>query len=219
VVVCRVSMKKCLQIVVLALGVLAACAFAETPNEVRFNDGTGLRDYVVACDELYCRPEKGTPHVVAEVDQKTAQAITLKAAAREAGSKARFDLVLYVKGKKRSLKHRRTLTRCIHVEMDAGGQLKAIAKLADASAFEAPHFAPKSLLLTFPKAGDSLNKLAMVRKLPEVKSARPLIGKRRVRRAIPNDPRYAWRADNTAYQWHLNNMGENGSVADLDVNI
>jgi len=59
----------------------------------------------------------------------------------------------------------------------------------------------------------------MVRKLRGVKSARPLVGKRRSRKFVPNDPRYAWSAGNTSYQWHLNNTGENGSVANLDVNV
>ena len=209
-----VPMRRFLQIVVLALAVLTAGSFAETPSEIRLDDGTGSRVYVVACDELYCRPETGTPHVVLDVDQKTAPAITAKAVARERGSKATFDLVLYAKGKKRSLK-----TRRIHVEMGEGGKAKAIAKASGASRFEVPDFSPKSLFLSFPNVSDSLTKLAIVRKLLGVKSARPLVGKRRSRKLVPNDPRYAHSSSNTFYQWHLNNTGENGSVTNLDVNI
>lgn len=173
----------------------------------------------VACDELYCRPETETPHVVPEVDQKTAQAIAAKAAARERGSKVTFDLVLYAKGKKWSLKTRRTLTRRIHAEMGEGGKAKAIAKASGANSFEVPNFSPKSLFISFPNVGDSLTKLAIVRKLLGVKRARPLVGKRRSRKLVPNVPRYAHSSSNTFYQWHLNNTDENGSMANLDVNI
>ena len=39
---------------------------ARIPDELRLDDGTGMKSYVVACDELYCRPESGTAHAVAE---------------------------------------------------------------------------------------------------------------------------------------------------------
>ena len=75
------------------------------------------------------------------------------------------------------------------------------------------------LILTYPLASNPLAQLPFARALPGIRSARPLLAKRRFRKLIPNDPRFAWNNTIRSYQWHLNNTGQNGSVAGIDANL
>lgn len=77
----------------------------------------------------------------------------------------------------------------------------------------------KNLILTYPLASDSLDRLPFAQALPGIISARPLLARRRFPKLIPNDPRFAWSNSNPNYQWHLNNTGQNTSIAGLDVNV
>lgn len=191
----------------------------EWPEEVLLDDGRGIREFRVACDELYCRPPDALPHLIAMPEQGGAREISRLANEQGEHSGARFDLVLYEKGRDRSPATRRTLSRRILVRMDGEVPAEAIAAAAAAESFVVPEYARDFLIVKFPAAGDSLDRLGEVRGLAGVASAAPLLGWRKVGRHVPDDPRYAWSASNTNYQWHLNNTGQNGSIAGLDVNV
>ncbi len=198
---------------------LSPLLYGLVPTEISLQDEEGTQTFVIACDQLQCLPEHGTSHLVAGLDSTTPAEIVTLAVTRERSSKNRFNLVLYPQGKTQAPKNKRTLSRRIHAEMTGETTAEQIAKLAGASAFKVPHYSPSTLILTFPNPGDSLDKLPAVRALPGVTSARPLLSRLRTRRLTPNDPRFAWSASNTSYQWHLKNTGQNGSITDLDVNI
>ena len=102
---------------------------ARIPDELRLDDGTGMKSYVVACDELYCRPESGTAHAVAEPILPSAEEIATRAIERGAITAARFDLILYEKGVERSRATRLTLSRRILIELDGGIPARDIADL------------------------------------------------------------------------------------------
>lgn len=176
--------------------------------------------YEVACDELQCHPESGqVAHATKIPDQGTATKTLAFAQALAVQSKNRFDLVIYPKGKKRSKANRRVLTRRILVALEAVAASDAIADSAGATSSIIPEFAPNYLILEFANSGDSLALLKRVRETAGVRSAQPLLAKSRKKRLVPNDPRYAHSGSNPRYQWHLNNTGQNGATAGIDVNI
>jgi subtilisin family serine protease len=194
-------------------------AIADVPVEVSVDDGSGERVFVVACDELYCRPERTTPHLVAEAGLLTTGQIRERARELEQASKSRFDLILYEKGKPRDPSVRRSLSRRVLVEMDGEQDPEGLAAAAGAVAFDLPDYARGFVILRFSDPGDSLAKLKAVRDLDGVVSAKPLLGKRKNSRHIPDDPRFAWSTRNRNYQWHLRNTGQNSSIPGLDANV
>ncbi|MEM1085862.1 MAG: S8 family peptidase [Verrucomicrobiota bacterium] len=196
-----------------------APALGALPPAVMLLDGGGELEFEVSCTELHCRPKDGLSHPLMIPDQGTAARTAELAEKMSAKGDAVFDLVLYRLGKPRVDAHRRSLDRRVLVEMRPGADPAAIARQVGASAFKLPHYSERHLILSFPKAGDSLNQLDAIRALADVANAHPLLGRKNRKKLVPNDPRYAWSPTNTSYQWHLNNTGQNGSPSGLDVNI
>ncbi|MFP6872421.1 MAG: S8 family peptidase [Verrucomicrobiales bacterium] len=188
-------------------------------SELTLNNGHGSRVYTVACDELHCHPASGTDHPLNIRELENATATAKYAARRDGMADARLELVLYERGKPRLERFRRSLSRQIVVAMDATVPAAEIAAAVQAASFEVPAFSPRHLILSFKNPGDSLIKLAGVRKVQGVAMAKPLLASRAMKRFTSNDPRYAWNTSNTGYQWHLNNTGQNGSIAGHDVNV
>ncbi len=197
----------------------AATGAAGIPPEVTVADGGVEKTFVVACESLWCRPDGGAPHVVQVGDRGTPGGLAAwtKTAAVARGTE--FDLLLYEKGGGREERARRSLSRRLLVELDGTRPAAAVAAALGAAGFEELPYAPGHAVLRFAEIGDSLAKLPAARAAGGVVSARPLLGKRKVKKLVPDDPRYAWSASNPRYQWHLNNTGQNGSSAGHDVNI
>ena len=176
--------------------------------------------FEIATGELQGYPEDGSvARPIQMKDQKSAEETLNYAQYLEAQHRARYDLVLYEVGKKRSEKTRRVLTRTILVTLEPGAKAAAIVQQAGASDAQIPHYSADHLILTFANSGESLAKLPLLDGYPGVASAEPLLGKRRFKRFTPNDPRYGYSGSNTRYQWHLKNTGQNGGVAGIDANI
>jgi subtilisin family serine protease/subtilisin-like proprotein convertase family protein len=203
----------------ITIAAILAGASAQIMPELVLDDGRGLRAYTVACDELHCRPVKGTDHSLKIRALDNVAATASYAAEQESREKSRFDLVLYETGKPRITRFRRSLSRRILVTMDGTVPADTIAKATQANSFEVPAFSTRHLILSFSNPGDSLRKLQGTRKLPGIAMARPLMGYRKTKRFTPNDPLYAWDSSNTDYQWHLNNTGQNGSISGHDINV
>ncbi|MGK0186328.1 MAG: subtilisin family serine protease/subtilisin-like proprotein convertase family protein [Verrucomicrobiales bacterium] len=209
---------------VVVAGGLFTPALAGVPDEIAVEDegyGKGQRIFVVACDQLYCRPDRATPHLIEAADQKTPDGIQARARALEddQATASQFDLVIYEKGKAGQPDARRSLSRRIVVSPVAGADAKEIATAAGASSFKIPEYAPAFVILKFAEPGDSLSKLDAVRALDGVASAKPLLGQRKDKRFIPDDPQFAWSLRYRDYQWHLKNSGQNGSITGLDTNV
>ncbi|MDA7909983.1 hypothetical protein N9B18_03010, partial [Akkermansiaceae bacterium] len=163
---------------------------AQSPSEYTFNDGNGLKIWTVE-DSILGYYFRAKDH----------------------------EIVLHPKGELPTVKNRRILTPRLHLEIDGTISPEAIAKALGASSFKVTPYSEKDLILTYPLASNPLAQLPFARALPGIRSARPLLAKRRFRKLIPNDPRFAWNNTNRSYQWHLNNTGQNGSVAGIDANL
>ena len=196
-----------------------ASAPAQMMQEYVLDDGKSLRSYTVACDELHCRPVKGTDHPLKILALENTNETAAYAAVQEAGKAARFDLVLYETGKPRTARFRKSLSRRILITMDGTVPAFVIAKMAGASGFKVPHFSNRHVILSFTRPGDSLRRLKDTAKMPGIAAVRPLMGNRKAKRFTPNDPRFSWSSSNSGYQWHLKNTGQNGSITGHDINV
>lgn len=179
-------------------------------------------DFEIASNELQHYPADGSvARPLTMQDQESLdQALNYAAyLAEQSGSDERYDLVLYQAGKKRTPLTRRVLTRQILVTLDPGADIAAIAEHTGATQLQKPSYSENHLILTFANAGDSLAKLPLLEGVPGVTASEPLLAKRRFKKFVPNDPRYAYSATNTRYQWHLKNTGQNDGVAGVDANI
>ncbi|MDA0812444.1 MAG: S8 family peptidase [Verrucomicrobia bacterium] len=210
--------------ILMVAGGLLTPVLAGIPSEIIVdNEGYGKSDrvFVVACDQLYCRPDQGTPHLIDEADRGTPDGIQARARELEGdlATGSQFDLVLYEKGKRDQPDAQRSLSRRIVVTLAAGIDAKEVAAAAGASAFEVPEYAPGYVIMKFAEPGDSLAKLEAVRALDGVTSAKPLLGRRKDKRYVPNDPQFAWSLKYRDYQWHLKNTGQNSSTTGFDTNV
>ncbi len=129
-------------------------------------------------------------------------------------------LVLYPAGLPRTEKTRRWLTAKIVVSLDtaaADGQESVWAKgltekfsLTDEGA---PLSANPSLrVLRAPTAAAAAGLLEALRAAPGVAAAEPLMARWRTKRSLPNDPLIG-------DQWHLDNTGQTGGIATVDVQV
>ena len=133
----------------LILGVtFLASAPAQMMQEYILDDGKGLRSYTVACNELHCRPVKGTDHPLKIRALENTNETVVYAADKENRQAARFDLVLYETGKPRTARFRKSLSRRILVTMDGTVPAFVIAKMARASGFKVPHFSNRHVILS-----------------------------------------------------------------------
>ena len=194
-------------------------ASAQIMQEFILDDGQGVRNYTVACDELHCRPVEGTDHPLKIRALDNAAATAGYAADKEDKETSRFDLVLYETGKPRIARFRKSLSRRMLVTMDGTVPAFDIAQASLANSFKVAAFSKRHLILSFSKPGDSLRRLQDTSKLPGIAEVRPLMGYLKTKRFTPNDPRYAWSSSNAGYQWHLNNTGQNGSIIGHDINV
>ncbi|MDA7675003.1 S8 family serine peptidase [Akkermansiaceae bacterium] len=176
--------------------------------------------YEVSCEELECHPtDGGVAHAIRIADQKTSARTLEHAAALTEGSGNQFDLVLYPVDTKPNKINRRIATRSILAELAPGTDTEEIGIAAGALSASIPGYAPNFLILDFANAGDSLSLLTLVRSAPGVISADPLLAKSRLKRLIPDDPRFSYANSNQRYQWHLKNTGQNGGISGIDANI
>lgn len=179
-------------------------------------------DFEIASNELQYDPADGSVARPLLMQDQGSSDQTLNYAAflaEQSGSDERYDLVLYQAGKKRSALTRRVLTRRILVSLAPDADVAAIAEQTGAAQFQKPPYSSNHLILTFANTGDSLAKLPLLEGVPGVTAAEPLLAKRRFKKFVPNDPRYAYSASNSRYQWHLKNTGQNNGVAGVDANI
>lgn len=133
-------------------------------------------------------------------------------AANELGKKGEW--VLYQKGAPLGEASRRWLTKQVLVEADAAVPLAKVAGVLKTET------RGKYTLLTMAGGpGVALDAASRIRKIAGVKLAEPILARRQFHRFVPNDPFFTFNASNPGYQWHLRNTGENGAVANIDVNV
>lgn len=134
-------------------------------------------------------------------------------AVAESGPKGEW--VLYEKGAPQNEGSRRWLTRRVLVELLPGknaADLKAVAGVLKAEA------RGKYAVVEFGGAMDeSIRGAARLKAIPGVKTAEPMLARKLFHRFVPDDPLFAYQAVNAGYQWHLQNTGQNGATAGIDV--
>lgn len=98
------------------------------------------------------------------------------------------------------------------------GTYAAALRLAvGAMAVKQPSFAPDYSIFSFGSSEAAIAGVTAMRAQVGMASADLVLARQFVRRFTPNDPRYAYSATNTAYQWHLKNTGDNDGTAGEDV--
>ena len=174
------------------------------------------RTFTVARDEIGRVSGGGSVETIAP----QADAESVRKAARERAAAEGADLVLYEQGRPRSEATRRWLTSRVLARLKAGADAQAIAAGVGASAVERPAYAPDYAIFTAKAgAGNALELCDALRRDAAVESAEPLLARRHAKRFTPNDPFYAYNAANPAYQWYLNNTGQNGGTAGIGLNL
>ncbi len=204
------NIKRILPLTLLIGAGFQAASAQEGPKVLVIEDGGVKREFVVATDEVASvdnrgrvtlTPASGSPNLAAMGTQ----------AMSTGGEKT---IVLYEKGAPRNEATRRLITKTILVEVRPGTNLHALAAAVGADyAKPAPVFADTHHIFNTRSAGEVLAVTDALRAQPGVVSATPLLGSRRnSRSSIPNDPYFP-------DQWHLRNVGLNGGLAGVDINV
>jgi subtilisin family serine protease len=132
----------------------------------------------------------------------------------ELGTKGEW--VLYEKNAPQDEANRRWLTKRVLVEL-SGASIQALSQQPGVAAAESRG---SYAVVTF--AGDAASAIGgakQLRRLTGVRAAEPMLARQLQHRFIPNDPLFAHNASNAEYQWHLQNTGQNGAVAGIDINV
>jgi hypothetical protein len=133
----------------------------------------------------------------------------------EAGTKGEW--VLYEKGAPQNEGTRRWLTKRVLVELQPGKTAADLRGLAGVVKAEARG---KYAVVEFAGTADAaLTGAKTLQKQPGVRFAEPMLARQLFGKAVPNDPFFAYNAANAGYQWHLQNTGENGGTAGVDVKV
>lgn len=199
--------------------VLAATTVAQDiPAVLHVRDGGQVRQFEVSRTEAQrVRAADGTQEVVRFAARRDGMdaAGHLKALERASGQK--HDLVVYEAGKPQSVATRRVVTRRLVAKVLPGVDVNALRQLVNAAAVSLPAYAPGFAIFEFGSGREALAALPGLRGAVGVESVEVDLARLFQPRFVPNDPRYAYSATNTAYQWHLKNTGENDGAAGQDV--
>lgn len=192
----------------------------ESQTVFEIEDGGKPRRFDLAQDELAEKPSGGKERTARmATSAKDFGEMRKKAEALEAATGVKQDIVLYEKGKPRDESTRRVLTRKVLLKTDDRFDLNAAAVKIHAVATEKPRYAPGHVILTVKGPGDALAVLKVLRALPGVLSAEPMLARQQKRKLIPNDTLFSYNAANPGYQWHLRNTGQLPGTLGIDVNV
>ena len=107
----------------------------------------------------------------------------------------------------------RIVTSFVLVQIDQLDDVPAWEKRLGLTYVRSPEYAPGFHLFKAETSHSGLERSLAARSVPGVRSSNPLLARQQQKRFVPNDTFYA------SHQWHLNNTGQNGATAGLDVNI
>lgn len=126
--------------------------------------------------------------------------------------RTRFRLVLYEKNVERTVFTRRIVTDRILVLTDEGEDISRLVRAVGAIKAKGVDYAPGYHIFSAGSSTEALQLALRLRAIEGVRSAEPLLGRRAVRKFVPNDPLFL-------NQWHLLNWGQFGGVPRVDVNV
>ncbi|HEY1049420.1 MAG TPA: S8 family serine peptidase [Prosthecobacter sp.] len=200
------------------LAALSLVGAQDVPDVLDVRDGSHVRRFDVSRTEAQrVRFSDGTQEVVRFAARRngTDTATHLRTLERAAGQ--RHDLVLYETGKPQSSATRRVVTRRLVARLLPAADLNTLKQFVNATSAITPPHAPGFAVFEFASGQAALAALPALRAAAGVESAEVDLARQFEKRFVPNDPRYAHSATNTAYQWHLKNTGQNDGTAGEDV--
>lgn len=189
---------------ILAGFLLTATALYAGPlkEAYRLSERGEVREFEVAHDEVH----RGG---ALERFQAALRSVAEVQAAAGAG-----DLVLYPKGAAHDASTRRYVTRQVAVRLAPGVDVAPIAAVSHSRVVRKMGRTQHWVLLeTEPQPGSALEASELIAHLPGVLAVEPQLARQQQRRStIPNDTLFT-------REWHLNNVGQGGGQAGLDVNV
>jgi subtilisin-like proprotein convertase family protein len=189
-----------------------ASAAPLTAGPWRIQDGGYARDFEVALDEVCVTTHARRRAFRAIPAQVSAEAVRQYAGARRRATGERVELVLYEAGRPRNAYTRRVLMDRVRARLVAGADAAALAAGLGATARPAGAYAPDHFLFECADAAGAIALADALRVEAGVLSAEPMLARQQQKKFAPNDTLYA-------QQWHLNNTGQGGGTAGIDVNV
>lgn len=122
------------------------------------------------------------------------------------------ELILYEQGRARDEFSRRILTRKLVVELAPGLDPAVLQAAPETGAIKKVPFASDLYLVETKLPGESLQAADRLRKQPGVIRAEPILGRKWIRKSIPNDPLFP-------QQWYLLNKSPAGTSSGIDLNV
>ena len=113
----------------------------------------------------------------------------------------------------------RILTCQVHVTLNEGADVNAVAAAVGVAKVDAPAYAPGQYIFHCGDQGGALVLMEELRKLPAVKTANAMMARTLGKKFTPNDTYFAYNASYEGYQWHLKNTGQNSGTTGVDLNV
>jgi subtilisin-like proprotein convertase family protein len=190
---------------------------ASSSGSPQFSQG-GLINNLTLCTYELCHLDESGRLKISPVAAGSISAI-ISQASEPGGEKY---LVFYPNGEQRNPNARRILRNHYVVKLANGASLQEVQQRCGIHSMELVREGSNLAICEEESAGKVLAQLARVAADPEVVTAEPVFSKKRFKRAVPSDPFYDT-VDNPredeAYQWNLNNIGNNGGVAGIDIKL
>lgn len=210
-------MKRSLSLLLSFVLVLPFAAAQTVPEVLEVREAGQQRHFAVSRTEAQrVRAKDGTQEVLHFTERASGKAAAEHLKSLERASGQKHDLVVYEAGKTRSEKTRRVVTRKVVAHLRANTDANALRLTINAAAVSLPAYAPGFAIFEFPSGQEALATLPVLRASAGVESAEIVLARQFSRRFVPNDPRYAYSATNTSYQWHLKNTGQNNAATGED---
>lgn len=182
----------------------------QTDADYAVLDGGVPKNFVLALDEIWVTDVDGKGRVLAVDAASPEQLEQLVMASSASGESA--QAVLYEEGVERNDFTRRVVSSLVTVQLSAGSEPAEIARLAGASSFELPAYAPGFAVLETGAGLSSLRAAEQLAGQPGVLLAEAQLARQQSKKAMPNDTLIN-------QQWHLKFNNQSGAVAGTDLNI
>ncbi len=121
-------------------------------------------------------------------------------------------LVAYPSGQPRTESNRGYITRQVLVKTKSGGNPEGLAFSTGGRVVDRPAYAKGYVILEYRTPVEAMKASKEIKSKPGVESAEPMIARHYQKMSNPSDPLYP-------NQWHLDNTGQNGGTAGIDINV
>jgi len=178
---------------------------------ISIEHGGGMRELVLAKDELYVRDADGKGRVVSIPSATSASDLLgqIEKLQKETGPAP--ELILYPIGAVRNDSTRRIVTRDILIQADSRSVADALAATSGLSFKSAPVYAKGKYIYEAPSSPEALA-FSVKTANSSATVATPLLASLSSKRVMPNDQLIQ-------KQWHLKYQGQPGSLAGTDMNV